>query len=659
MAAYGAVTVSVLAPNGRRQTVKVGSSTPLLKILEEVCRKQNFTPEDYDLKFQRTVLDLSQQWRFANLPNNAKLEMVTVTHQRAPEIEKMVRIALQLEDGSRLQTSLACTQTLWEVLCHFPETRILEPEMQDSVPLCIYMRDEIVGEAALKATTLKSLGLTGGTAIIRYIQKKSSESDVRRNTEIDVAGNDQLMSKAQSGVLQVELSSPVVEISMSEAEEMESVKETPALCVKDTLAKQEEKSKDVEVMKDTDIHSESHAERGEMETVHRGMDIEVNYIFQKTEAKQEEKVVRSKDQVEDVSSSVNHISKEEHKPMESQAGLSVGQTEYSFKERKLELATSSQKCAFVPFSGCGQRLGSSVTDQESSDKVLQSSSQVSVASPEGSPKLKKPKTKVEGQCDSSQTIERELLVYHLDMDDPLRDELSKELDKELPEDFLEVTVDDVRKRFAQLRSERQRFEDAPLMTKALRETQSQEKMLRYPKVVLRVQFPDRYILQGFFQPTETVENVKEFVKQQLASPDLSFYLFVTPPKIILEDMTVTLFQANLFPAAVVHFGSPVKKHCYLKSELLEFVVSPSQADISVASLMPRSDTTSSSPSTPEPTSLIPTEVDTVVKESSMSSAGEESSDQEACTEAPKPKVTDPSKVPKWLKLPGKRLNQGE
>lgn len=67
------------------------------------------------------------------------------------------------------------------------------------------------------------------------------------------------------------------------------------------------------------------------------------------------------------------------------------------------------------------------------------------------------------------------------------------------------------------------------MTKALREAQIKEKMERYPRVrtlnlfrnehlyeiytkkvaisclqvVLRVQFPDRHILQGFFRPMET------------------------------------------------------------------------------------------------------------------------------------------------------------
>lgn len=33
-------------------------------------------------RFQRNVLDLSVQWRFANLPNNAKLEMVPASRSR-------------------------------------------------------------------------------------------------------------------------------------------------------------------------------------------------------------------------------------------------------------------------------------------------------------------------------------------------------------------------------------------------------------------------------------------------------------------------------------------------------------------------------------------------------------------------------------------------
>lgn len=47
-----------------------------------------------------------------------------------------------------------------------------------------------------------------------------------------------------------------------------------------------------------------------------------------------------------------------------------------------------------------------------------------------------------------QSVDREPLVFHLDSGSRRHD------DTELPDEFFEVTVDDVRKRFAQLKSER-------------------------------------------------------------------------------------------------------------------------------------------------------------------------------------------------------------
>uniref|UniRef100_A0A8C3UPT9 ASPSCR1 tether for SLC2A4, UBX domain containing n=1 Tax=Catharus ustulatus TaxID=91951 RepID=A0A8C3UPT9_CATUS len=100
----GGAAVSVLAPSGRRVTVRVGPGTVLLQAL-------------FSFRFQRNVLDLSLQWRFARLPNNAKLEMVPVSNRAGAGTT--VRIALQLDDGSRFQDTFLCQQTLWELLNHF------------------------------------------------------------------------------------------------------------------------------------------------------------------------------------------------------------------------------------------------------------------------------------------------------------------------------------------------------------------------------------------------------------------------------------------------------------------------------------------------------------------------------------------------------------
>uniref|UniRef100_A0A2K5QMC1 ASPSCR1 tether for SLC2A4, UBX domain containing n=1 Tax=Cebus imitator TaxID=2715852 RepID=A0A2K5QMC1_CEBIM len=164
----GGSAVSVLAPNGRRHTVKVTPSTVLLQVLEDTCRRQDFNPCEYDLKFQRSVLDLSLQWRFANLPNNAKLEMVPASRSREGP-ENMVRIALQLDDGSRLQDTFCSGQTLWELLSHFAQTRDCLQQPGGATPVCVYTRDEVGTQSPLRLSPLPSWKTRSPTAVSRAV----------------------------------------------------------------------------------------------------------------------------------------------------------------------------------------------------------------------------------------------------------------------------------------------------------------------------------------------------------------------------------------------------------------------------------------------------------------------------------------------------------
>ena len=64
----------------------------------------------------RKTLDVTLSVRYANLPNNCKLELVKSEESRA---ESDVLIALQLESGDRLQHTFSPGTTLWEVLLHW------------------------------------------------------------------------------------------------------------------------------------------------------------------------------------------------------------------------------------------------------------------------------------------------------------------------------------------------------------------------------------------------------------------------------------------------------------------------------------------------------------------------------------------------------------
>uniref|UniRef100_A0A2I3H3Y7 TUG ubiquitin-like domain-containing protein n=1 Tax=Nomascus leucogenys TaxID=61853 RepID=A0A2I3H3Y7_NOMLE len=65
-----------------------------------------------------------------------------------------VRIALQLDDGSRLQNSFCSGQTLWELLSHFAQTRECLQHPSGATPVCVYTRDEVGGPLLLTQSPL-------------------------------------------------------------------------------------------------------------------------------------------------------------------------------------------------------------------------------------------------------------------------------------------------------------------------------------------------------------------------------------------------------------------------------------------------------------------------------------------------------------------------
>uniref|UniRef100_A0A8C5U9D1 ASPSCR1 tether for SLC2A4, UBX domain containing n=1 Tax=Malurus cyaneus samueli TaxID=2593467 RepID=A0A8C5U9D1_9PASS len=469
--------------------------------------------------------------------------MVPVSNRAG--VGTMVRIALQLDDGSRLQDTFLCQQTLWELLNHFAKIRELMEQHGELSPVCIYMRDEISGKDALEKTTLKSLGLMGGNAIVRVVMKKCS-----------VSGGEEAVSA------KVPCNEPTVRSgSMEEAVDV-------------TLPQANTFPKDLD---------------------HRDVAISFNSCTQKQDSIKE-----------------SHASLEEPR-----------------------LSPEPEPTPFVPFFGDGEHMGDSPVAVPSSKLPTTSSS------PGGPSKPKKSKNSQELQKHQEQLVEREPLVCHLDLLEQLPDG-----PEEIPDEFFEVTVDDVRKRLAQLQSERKRLEEAPLMTKSLRMSQLKEKLERYPKVALRVYFPDRHVLQGFFHPSETVGILRDFVRSHLADAELPFYLFVAPPRTVLNDENLTLFEAKLFPTAVIHFGSEECRACYLKSDLLSSAVSPSTADLLVARYLSRS--------------LVPSASSTIASVAPSLSEPEVTSDKktieqpEAASMEGTPQVLrrTPGKIPKWLKLPG-------
>lgn len=109
------------------------------------------------------MLDTTTTVLFSGLPNNAQLELTPALKIRQ---ESDVTIALNLESGNRLMGTFNPGSTLWDVAKQLCSS---EADLERN-PVIIYMRNEVYGEA-LRTTTLRSLGITGGRAMLRLIHK--------------------------------------------------------------------------------------------------------------------------------------------------------------------------------------------------------------------------------------------------------------------------------------------------------------------------------------------------------------------------------------------------------------------------------------------------------------------------------------------------------
>ncbi|KAM6466131.1 UBX domain-containing protein 6 isoform 1-T1 [Liasis olivaceus] len=121
---------------------------------------------------------------------------------------------------------------------------------------------------------------------------------------------------------------------------------------------------------------------------------------------------------------------------------------------------------------------------------------------------------------------------------------------ELPIDFFNLTAEELR-REQRIRTEA--VEKASMLrTKAMREKEEQRELRRYNYTLLRVRFPDGYILQGTFYAREPVSALFQFVRGTLQNDWLPFEL-LAPGGHKLTDESLALNECGLVPSALLTF----------------------------------------------------------------------------------------------------------
>ena len=122
-------------------------------------------------------MDLSLSVRFANLANNSQLEMKQRPERRT---EQPVTVAVQAESGNRVQAQFPSSASLLSVI---RDTTGVPSTRKGQEVVCIYMRKEIVGTELLTTTTLRSLGLNSGSAMLRVIARDAEALKTQAHVE--------------------------------------------------------------------------------------------------------------------------------------------------------------------------------------------------------------------------------------------------------------------------------------------------------------------------------------------------------------------------------------------------------------------------------------------------------------------------------------------
>uniref|UniRef100_A0A8C6J3U1 UBX domain-containing protein 6 n=1 Tax=Melopsittacus undulatus TaxID=13146 RepID=A0A8C6J3U1_MELUD len=119
---------------------------------------------------------------------------------------------------------------------------------------------------------------------------------------------------------------------------------------------------------------------------------------------------------------------------------------------------------------------------------------------------------------------------------------------QLPPDFYNLTAEELR-REQRLRTEA--VEKASMLrTKAMREKEEQREMRKYNYTLLRVRFPDGYLLQGTFYARESVSELYSFVREALRDDWLPFEL-LGPGGLRLTDENLAFNECGLVPSALL------------------------------------------------------------------------------------------------------------
>ncbi|KAG0271835.1 Tether containing UBX domain for GLUT4 [Linnemannia exigua] len=240
---------------------------------------------------------------------------------------------------------------------------------------------------------------------------------------------------------------------------------------------------------------------------------------------------------------------------------------------------------------------------------------------------------------TEEPIDRKVKVFRPPADDatPLSNQI------ELPDDFYDLTSQDMMKLLSSQKAKREEAENRGFKTAAARAEEEKAKERRYPKTIIRIRFPDRIQLQATFRSQETVGDLRDWVAKACVGQGEKFDLYTTPPKKVLADNKQTLYQAGLAPQSIVYF-SWVDSKLNLTSPFLNGEHMMLLQDLPIPGQEPEQNNASQTESTPLDGGR------TLSRTGTMPMLSKEDRRMTAAMSTDKPAAGGGGGLPKWMKL---------
>ncbi|OWZ23710.1 hypothetical protein PHMEG_0001346 [Phytophthora megakarya] len=526
--------------------VKVTPGTTMFQVLEEAREHFGLNGErQFQLLHRSKPIDLSIPFRLTGISNNASVELTEL--QGAAEVQQ-VRVCVQLLDGKRVQASFRSDSTLTHMLTFF---KLLPTSEQFSLG---FLRREIDTQA-FETTTLKDLGILSGSAMFRVQAADGQAESTARSSPSRPVQSTQKDSVSPQKPHVSFASAPSSTVPTPERLTHAPAPETVDVEMKEAVA--EEESVDAEtVMNSYDalqLLRDSSFDAVSRAAITTLMKIVTNILSDLGNDKV--RAIR-------LSNAAFH--------------RSVGQVKGGLEFLrslgfKVEPETQTLVLNTRPSEKDVLEEGLRLLSIEADDLNISVDTRPVVRQKAADPNFdvfKTQITRVQMQPRGPSTTEvlvdalkckQDQLVGH---EKPPRN-TTVALEGRRPDsriDSTDVTTDgsrsDAHLLISSMKARRDEMEKTKnFRTQAMRELDELKRKRVFQTALIRVQFPDRAVMQASFHPNETIQDVMDHVTECLAEQykTSKFYLYVTPPTQKLAT-TKTLAELNLVPAALTYLS---------------------------------------------------------------------------------------------------------